>query len=83
MNIARFAAALLGLALLAAGCGQKGPLYIEAPPPKPQPTAPAKKKAKAVQPAPTAPTAPTQTPEPAQPDQPDANLPADTQTTQP
>ena len=77
MNIARFAAALIGLALLAAGCGQKGPLYMEVPP-KPQTTAPAKKKAKAVQPVPQ--TAPAQTPEPAQPD---ATIPADTQPAQP
>lgn len=77
MNIARFAAALVGLALLAAGCGQKGPLYMEVPP-KPQATAPAKKKAKLVQPAPQ--PAPAQAPESAQPD---ATLPADTQPTQP
>lgn len=53
-----FIAALACLALLAGGCGQKGPLYLERPEPR-QPIAAAPKK----KPSPAPAAAPAQNPE--------------------
>jgi len=64
---AAFAAALGLSALLAQGCGQKGPLYLERPPPR-QPVAATKKKT-------TPNPAPATTPKPDQSDQVEQSFP--------